>query len=156
MDLYLMQHGEALSAEQDPERPLTDTGRASVDLVATKAGAAGVRVPRCFHSGKLRAEQTARILMDEIGPRGDVEPRAGLGPNDPVAETADWLRDLDADGPVAVVGHLPFLERLVSLLVVGDEDARTVRFHNGGLVRLVSDADGSFSVDWVLTPELAC
>jgi phosphohistidine phosphatase len=31
MKLYLMQHGQAMAKEQDPERPLTQQGRQDVD-----------------------------------------------------------------------------------------------------------------------------
>jgi broad specificity phosphatase PhoE len=34
MDLYLMQHGQATTETEDPERPLTDAGRAAVQRVA--------------------------------------------------------------------------------------------------------------------------
>jgi phosphohistidine phosphatase len=67
MDLYLMQHGQATSDAENPERPLTDAGRAALQRVAARARAAGVRVGHCVHSGKLRAEQTARLLVSEIG-----------------------------------------------------------------------------------------
>ena len=56
----------------------------------------------------------------------------------------------------ALVGHMPFLGRLASLLVVGDEQAQVVGFQMGGLVKLEPkvDRDG-FSVAWALPPDLA-
>ena len=66
MDLYLMQHGQATTETEDPERPLTDAGRAAVQRVAKRAQAAGVRISGCLHSGKLRAEQTAQLLVTEV------------------------------------------------------------------------------------------
>jgi phosphohistidine phosphatase SixA len=61
MDLYLMQHGQAMTEAEDPERPLTEAGRAAVQRVAARARTAGVRIGHCVHSGKLPAEQTARL-----------------------------------------------------------------------------------------------
>ena len=57
---------------------------------------------------------------------------------------------------LALVGHMPFLGRLASLLVVGDEQAQVVGFQMGGLVKLEPkvDRDG-FSVAWALPPDLA-
>ena len=51
---------------------------------------------------------------------------------------------------------MPFLGRLASLLVVGDEQAQVVGFQMGGLVKLELkvDRDG-FSVAWALPPDLA-
>ena len=56
MALYLMQHGEATTEAENAGRPLTETGRAAVERVAARANAADVRIDRCVHSGKLRAE----------------------------------------------------------------------------------------------------
>ena len=79
MDLYLMQHGQATTETEDPERPLTDAGRAAVQRAAQRARAAGVRISGCLHSGKLRAEQTA-LLVAEIGLEPSIEARPGLAP----------------------------------------------------------------------------
>jgi phosphohistidine phosphatase len=159
MDLYLMQHGQATTEAENPERPLTDAGRAAVQRVAARARVAGVRVDHCVHSGKLRAAQTAQLLaqllMSEIGSGASVEARPGLAPNDPVTPAAQWLHGVTERQALALVGHLPFLERLASLLVAGDEEAQVVRFHMGGLVKLEpkNDRDG-FSVAWAIPPDL--
>jgi phosphohistidine phosphatase len=159
MDLYLMQHGEATAENVDPARPLTEAGKATVRRVAERAAAAGVRVDACVHSGKLRAEQTAQILFGAVGAVGagdGPQARDGLAPNDPVAPTAEWLRGLGPDDAVAVVGHLPFLGRLASTLIAGNEGAEVIQFRMGGLVKLVSASDRSgFAVAWALAPELA-
>jgi len=156
MDLYLMQHGEATAEEKDPERPLTEEGRASVQRVAEHARDAGVRGLRCVHSGKLRAEQSAQLLASALGGGSTAENRSGLSPNDPVEPVAEWLRGLPADQAVALVGHLPFLDRLASLLVAADADAHVVRFRMGGLVKLEPKPDGDgFSVAWFVPPDLA-
>ncbi|MDX5399096.1 MAG: histidine phosphatase family protein [Actinomycetes bacterium] len=131
---------------------MTAAGRAEVEAVAARAHVLGVRADRCVHSGKLRAEQTATILADALG--ATPEARSGLSPSDPVGPVADWLRtEATAAGGLAVVGHLPFLDRLASVLVAGDEHAHVVRFRNAGLVALAETEDG-FAVSWVLLPEL--
>ena len=156
MDVYLMQHGVAASAEEDASRPLTVAGRIEVERVAAAAAAVGVRAGRCVHSGKVRAEQTARIVADALG--ASVQARPGLGPSDPVGPVADWLQAEARISPqaVVVVGHLPFLDRLASLLVAGDAGQHVVRFRNAGLVKLVPKGDTpGYSVVWILTPELS-
>lgn len=158
MDLYLMQHGVAVPEAEDPERPLTKEGRAAVERVARRAAAAGVRADLCMHSGKLRAEQTAEILAEALE-IPIVDARAGMSPGDPAGPLAEWLiREAGepGEGSIAFVGHLPFLDRLTSLLVAGDEAAGVLAFRNAALVKLVprSGADG-YSVEWVLPPALA-
>ncbi len=153
MDLYLMQHGAATAEAENPDRPLTAEGRDDVERVATRARAAGVRADRCLHSGKLRAEQTAAILAEAL--ESTCESRAGMNPGDSVAPLARRLGE-QADGTVVIVGHLPFLDRLASLLVAGREDGQVLRFVNAGLVRLVPKSSGTgFAVAWVLVPDLA-
>ena len=157
MDVYLMQHGVASSAADDPARPLTPSGRLEVDQVAGRAAACGVRARRCIHSGKLRAEQSARIIGEALG--AQVGARGGLNPSDPVEPIADWLRNeskAHPDDAIALVGHLPFLDRLASVLIVGQPEAHPIRFENAGLVKLVPRQDGpGFAVAWILTPDLA-
>jgi len=157
MDIYLMQHGAATSPEEDPARPLTSSGRNAVNQVAARAAGCGVRADRCIHSGKLRAEQTARIIGEALGAR--VESLAGLNPSDPVLPIADMLGAEAGPAPgdgIVLVGHLPFLDRLASVLIVGHEEAHPIRFQNAGLVKLVPKDDASgFAVSWILTPDLA-
>ena len=151
MATYLVQHGKALSKAQDPTRPLSDEGRAQTRRIAEVAAGYGVRVARIEHSGKLRAEQTATIIAEQLRPPGGVGQRDGLAPNDdvvPVAAAADPGSDL------MLVGHLPFMERLVGQLVVQDADRRPFKFQGGGIVCLDRDERG-WHIRWTLMPEIA-
>ena len=155
MDVYLMQHGEAAAEAADPARPLTDEGRAIVTQVASRAQAAGVRIDRCLHSGKLRAEQTAEVLAAAVRP-ASVDARDGLAPNDPISPVLEWLPEHPGTDSVAVVGHLPFLDRLASALVAGDQDAHVIDFQMGALVKLVPKPErAGYAVAWVLAPDIA-
>jgi phosphohistidine phosphatase len=155
MNVYLMQHGEAAAKADDPARPLTVPGRAAVTRVAYHAQAAGVRVDHCLHSGKLRAQQTAQILAAAVG-SGPVDPHDGLAPNDSIAPMAEWLHGRSEDESVAVVGHLPFLDRLASKLVAADENAQVISFQMGGLVKLIPKPDrAGFAIAWILVPDIA-
>ena len=150
-----MQHGEATAEADNPARPLTDAGQAAVARVASRAQAAGVRIDQCLHSGKLRAQQTAELLAAAVA-GGRVESRGGLAPNDPITPTVDWLVAQPEDASIAVVGHLPFLDRLASSLVAGNQEVRVISFQMGGLVKLVPKPDrGGFAVAWVLAPDIA-
>jgi len=153
VDVYLMQHGEAVPADIDPARPLTEAGRRSVGAVAAHAAACGVHIDRIVHSGKLRAEQTAAILAEALGCR-TVDRVDGLSANAAVQDAADALVDPTRPGSLAIVGHLPFLDRLAALLVAGDCTAQVVAFRNAGLVKLVP-AEFGFAVAWAITPEVA-
>jgi len=147
-----MQHGEAKPESEDASRPLTERGRLEVERVARHAARLGLGIALVEHSGKLRARQTADIVASHLQPHPRVEQRTGLAPNDAPGELARAL--LDPCEPRLLVGHLPHLTRLASLLVVGDAARPMLSFRMGALVALTREADG-FRLRFVLTPELA-
>jgi len=151
MELYLVQHGEAKSKAEDPQRPLTERGREEVQRVAAFAARAGLKVSPVRHSGKRRAEETASILAERLSPAKGVLAVSGLAPMDDVRPIAQALRKETA--PLMLVGHLPFMDRLAGLLVTGDPDRSVVRFRRGGIVCL-EGAGAAWAVKWVITPEL--
>ncbi len=151
MELYLVQHGEAKSEAEDPARPLTERGREEVRRVARAAARAGVRVARIAHSGKLRARETADLLAAELRPATGVAELAGLAPLDDPATAQGAVAQLTR--PALLVGHLPHLGRLASLLVVGDAEREIVAFRMAAIVCLAS-AEDRWRVQWILTPDL--
>jgi phosphohistidine phosphatase len=153
MRLYLVQHGEARSKEEDPERPLTEQGCDDVAQVAAFARRAGVEVHQIRHSGKRRAEETAAILAEHLQPAAGMVALPGLAPKDDVTEVAELLNR--ETRPLMFVGHRPFMDRLAGLLLAGDVNQTVVRFQRGGVVCLERDpATRTWSVLWVITPEL--
>jgi len=152
MKLYLAQHGNAVTKEEDPERPLSEQGEQDVRSMASRLGDAGVQVTRVWHSGKPRAVQTAEILARRILSGRKIECIKGLAPNDPVAEFAS---DADVwDENMLVVGHLPFMSRLVSLLIIGNAEHELVRFSPGSVVCMERNDADRWCIDWMLRPEL--
>ncbi|HUE14440.1 MAG TPA: phosphohistidine phosphatase SixA [Planctomycetaceae bacterium] len=149
--LYLVRHGEAVSKDEDPARPLTQAGWLAVERIAGWAAGADIRLDEIVHSGKLRAEQTAEILADYLMPAKGSNVRRGLGPDDDVRPFADSLAA--ADRTLMIVGHLPFLGRLLSQLVVGDADRPVVQFEVAGLVGL-QFRDGQWTITCVVDPDL--
>ncbi|MFV1973423.1 MAG: phosphohistidine phosphatase SixA [Thiohalobacterales bacterium] len=151
MRLYLVQHGEAVAKDVDPERPLSEQGVHDVTAIAGALRHAGIRVERVWHSGKCRAEQTAEILAKQVVRAAAVEPVDGIHPNDPVAVFAEDADVWDQD--TLVVGHLPFMARLVSLLASGDPEQAVVRYSPGSVVCL-ERRDTDWVILWMLRPEL--
>lgn len=152
MKLYLAKHGKACSKEEDPARPLNEEGRADVARMADFLQGAGIRVERVMHSGKLRAEQTALALAGAIAPGVEVEVSGLLDPNeDPRA--LDWQSE-SWDRDTLIVGHLPYMGRLVSHLVVEDDRVSLVTYEPGSIVCLERDLQGQWHIDWMIRPEL--
>jgi phosphohistidine phosphatase len=148
MKLYLQQHGEACNKEVDPERPLTDKGQQDIDRLAAFLGASGVRVARVMHSGKLRAAQTAARMAESLAPGVEVETSDQLAPNDDPGAFDLPCKGTNAD--VLVVGHLPFMARLVSYLLIGDEGLSLVSFNPGTIVCLEQGSDEHWQLCWMM------
>ena len=105
--IYLVHHADALPPEADPQRPLSGVGRASADLLAKDAAARGIKPVAIWHSGKLRARQTAEAFLRACNPLAEFSAIRGLQPGDP----PEWIRDLVAGETreVMLVGHMPHL-----------------------------------------------
>ena len=142
-----MHHGEAVGPEVDPRRPLSLRGRMSVDALAADAAARRVQPEVFWHSGKLRARQTAEPFRSACNPLADVAAVRGLQPDDPPGWIADSLAGEPRD--VMVVGHMPNLQLVLTLLLSRDEPS-SVAFPPHGLVAL-EHADGKWHERWRLT-----
>jgi phosphohistidine phosphatase len=154
MKLYLIQHGEAKYEIEDPDRSLTSKGEKEVMSVSKVASGFHIIPSKVFHSGKLRAKQTAEIFASALKiPDPSVQPVQGLNPNDDVHPWAKRISKEKED--LMFVGHLPFLEKLTSFLLYGNENARPVLFHYGAIVCLDQKEDKGWAVRWILTPEMA-
>jgi phosphohistidine phosphatase len=152
MKLYLVQHGAACAKEVDPQRPLSDAGRADVERLSAFLGQSGVRVGRVIHSGKLRAEQTARCLAAAVAPGVEIESSGIINPNDN-PRAFDWQSG-SWDHDTLVVGHLPFMAKLVAHLVNGDENRPVAAFQPGSMVCLERQDGSDWQINWMIRPEL--
>lgn len=158
MEIYLIQHAESVPEGQDPTRPLSDEGKATMEKVGAVAARMKIKPSQILHSGKLRAKQTAELLALHLGLSDKVQEKQGLGPLDRVAPVANWLKEDATRGltTVAIVSHLPFLDKLASLLVVEDENIGVVSFQHGAIAKLVPRPEGpKYAVQWVITKQLA-
>ncbi len=152
MRLYLVQHGEAKSKEEDPDRGLTDKGIRDVEKVAVALKSLNLRIDSHWHSGKTRARLTAEILHPSIASSCELIERDGLSPNDPVGDLKQVIEEGGAD--IMIVGHLPFLNRLAALLVIADENSDVVTFQNGGILCLEYRETDNWSIVWMIIPEV--
>lgn len=153
MLLYLLQHGEAVPEKEDPDRPLTLNGRADIDRLADFLVGSRVHIARIVHSGKLRAESSAAIISGKLPNRPLVQQHDRLLPGD----SPEWLADAAAGWTedTLVVGHQPFMGRLVSRLILGKEPPVVVDFVPGTIACLARrGVTGAWFLAWMLTPGL--
>ena len=110
MQLFLVHHGDAVGPEVDPRRPLSPVGRASVDRVAALAAARGARPLVVWHSGKLRARQTAEAFWRACNALAEFSATKDLQPDDPPTWIRDRLRGESRD--ILIAGHFFDLPQL--------------------------------------------
>lgn len=147
--LYLVHHGDAIGPEVDLRRPLSPWGRQSVVRLAAAAAARGVRPAVVWHSGKLRAKQTAEEFWRACNAMATFAATRDLQPGDPPAWMRDRVRVETSD--ILIAGHYPHLPRLLTLLVTGQDDG-SILFPPHGVVALESqDLGASWTETWRLS-----
>ena len=152
MNLYLVQHAIAKSKEDDPDRPISDEGFQEMnEFITFVKENVNIKISSIFHSGKTRAHQTAETISRKIAPSVLVKTVEGMNPMDDVQLISDRLKSMTTD--TMLVGHLPHLSKLASLLLTGDATKEIVRFSNSGIVCLNNDF-GEWVVVWTLVPEI--
>ena len=153
MRLYLVQHGEAVTKAVDPERPLSEQGRADVERLASWMGEQGVEVDQILHSGKTRARQTAELLEGLLKSGGEILQQDGLAPNDSPAAILDTLYNQGED--VLVASHLPLVDRVLGLAIAKDSDQHLADFQPGTVAGIQRDSEGSWRLFMFARPRLA-
>lgn len=114
MRLYLLRHGEALSAAEDPEKGLSEIGKKQVIKVAKCMKALDLQIDQIYHSTKKRAQMTAELFATVFG-KLPLAAQEGLGPDD---DPYPWISRLQQEeSSILLVSHLPFLIMLAEALL---------------------------------------
>ena len=117
MRLALVHHADAVGPDVDSQRPLSERGRAQARQLADRLTIATRELPALsgwmptaiWHSGKLRARQTAEAFVS-LNPFAEFKAVPGLRPDDPAEIFMTRLADQTAD--LIVVSHMPLLPAL--------------------------------------------
>jgi len=153
MNLYLVQHGQAKSKEEDPERPLTEFGENNTKKIANYISErCNVNINRIIHSGKKRSFQTSEIFSSRLKPPEGIVFEKEL---EPMSAPWGWVERLKYIGEdIMIVGHLPHLKRLSSLLLCQDENKNVIDFQNSGVVYLNRNESGIWSIKWIIVSSI--
>lgn len=149
--ILLCQHGEAKSESEDRARPLTEKGREEVERVARFLSDRALGIDRIFHSGKRRAYETAEIFGRYLKPKEGIIEISGIDPLDEPDIIVPKIEGLK--GSTMIVGHLPHLARLLSLMLTGSKGYNLLKFRMGGAVGLIKE-DSGWAISWVVTPDI--
>ena len=152
MKLLLVQHAEAFAKSEYLDRPLTEHGALQIMQVTEFLKPMRLSVNAVWHSGKTRALQTAKVICTAVACPNRVEVHTGLNPEDDVTLIAEEIENESRD--ILIVGHLPFLEKLTSWLLVGNDRLSPVKFEKAAVVCLEKTPDRLWQVVWIITPTL--
>jgi len=151
MRLYIVQHGDSLPKDADPDRPLSDRGRADIQRLTEWLSSHNVQIAQVLHSGKTRAKETAEILRPLLKSPGQFYEGQGLAPNDSPEAFLYQLGDSKKDTLVA--GHMPFVARIVSQALTGAPDRQLVEFVPGSVAGLERSDGASWRLFMFARPE---
>jgi len=72
----------------------------------------------------------------------------------PMDDVKAFAKKLDSASNTMIVGHLPFMERLVSYLTVYSLEYRVLKFQNSGIVCLDCEKEDWY-IKWTLNPNIS-
>ena len=146
--LYLARHAHALDdAPSDDARPLSPKGHKQMKRLAQGLrGSSRLAPDLIWHSGLLRAEETAAALKSGLALDAPLLRKPGLAPNDDPHESHAALDALDQS--CLVIGHDPHLSSLASLLLTGASGFERVVFAKASILCLSRMKAGQQSTPW--------
>ena len=152
MNLYLVQHAEAVSKEENPDRPLTEKGKKDAQKSVRFLKNNNTKIDIIWHSSKTRAIETANIFKEGLELSCNIQKREDLSPNDPVDKFIGELKSSNED--IMIVGHLPFLQKLASSLLIGSAQQSIISFKQAGVVCLSRQEEDSWQIIFHIIPDL--
>jgi len=152
MKLYLVQHGEATDKDIDPDRPLTDKGHDDIRKMSELLKCSNIELEQVIHSGKLRAKETAEYYVKLLSTPSSLIENNNINPKDELSPLIDEIESWNSD--TLIVGHLPYLAKLSSMLLANNDATLSVSFKPGTVVCLERDDNNNWSLNWMIRPEL--
>jgi phosphohistidine phosphatase len=160
VNIFLLRHGIAAEPgapgiKTDAERPLIPKGEQRIRAAAVAMEKMGLSFDAIISSPFLRAKQTAEIVAKILKLEKKLAISSDLIPGGNPEALIRHLNDLKpAPENILLVGHEPFLSRLIALLASGGM-AATIDMKKGSLCKLEAE-DLEYghcaTLKWLLTP----
>jgi phosphohistidine phosphatase len=150
MILILIRHGNAAKPEGENHLRLTARGKKEVARSAQALQSRQMNLETIWHSPKPRAVETAGILWAKAGnPQTLLEEKKELAPEGDFRKIYEDLM-VEKPGCVAMVSHLPFLEKMVYLIQEQMDLSSPLEFPTAGIQ--VFRWDGKWEHLWTNNP----
>ena len=160
MNLYLLRHAIAeersgSSPAGDAQRRLTQEGARKMRRIAKGMKASKLSFDLILTSPYPRARETATIVAETFGAVKKVELAPALAPHGNPKQLIDDLHRHHPDRKhVLLVGHEPYLSRLISLLLTGDT-RMVINLKKGGWCKLTTEKlqyGRCANLEWLIAP----
>ncbi|OGT53863.1 MAG: phosphohistidine phosphatase SixA [Gammaproteobacteria bacterium RIFCSPHIGHO2_12_FULL_41_15] len=152
MRLYCLRHGEAEADLVDHDRILNEQGRLDVSRLGERLAQLDVHINKIYHSGVVRAEQTAQIIAEKLKFTSDLTVMPELFGGGGIALIADMIQHWQDDS--LLVSHMPFVSELVSYLVTGQSHQTLMAFPPATLALLERVKPGIWRLLSILPPSV--
>lgn len=159
MNLFFLRHGKAEPRSPrwrpDSKRPLTRDGEKLMTEVARGAEALGLSFDLILTSPYVRALRTAEILADVYGAKKLFETKNLVSEADPKHIIDEINEHFASIKQIVLVGHEPYMTRLIGTLIAGPGVAIAIDLKKSGLCKLSIEKlvfGKCASLNWLLTP----
>jgi len=165
MNIFILRHGIASDPGEDglpkklpdAERPLSTKGKQRLGEVTWAMRKMELEFDAVLASPLLRTRQTAQMVTEALGWKHKVILSDHLAPEGSPKSLIEQVNGLHAPVKnVLVVGHEPYLSRLIALLTTGGTTA-LIDLRKGGLARLDVEKELRYArcatFRWLLTPK---
>ena len=148
MKVYLTHHANALSAQQDPERHLSEVGVCEAERLGMFMKVIDAIPSQIIHSDKQWTRETAERVAANLGQPVPVSvSNYGIAPEDPVEPFIDQVEL--GEGDIMMAGHGDFLLRASAKLLTGNERRWVLEFSPGnGTTFCLENNKGVWKVVW--------
>ncbi|HEY1717005.1 MAG TPA: phosphohistidine phosphatase SixA [Verrucomicrobiae bacterium] len=160
MNIFILRHGIAVEPgapgiKTDAERPLVPKGEQRLRAAVAAMEKMDLSFDAIISSPYLRAKETAEIVAKHFKLEKKLAFSGDLIPGGNPQALIRQLNDLKtAPENILLVGHEPYLSRLIALLATGNPGA-TIEMKKGGLCKLEAEEleyGHCATLKWLLTP----
>jgi phosphohistidine phosphatase len=161
MNIFILRHGIAVERgtkgfEKDSERPLTPKGKRQLKKSTAAMKKMKLHFDLILSSPYERAKKTAEIVAEGLKLKKRLKFSDLLKYESEPMELIGQLAQLKpAPTDLLLVGHEPYLSRLISLFISGSE-GMAMDLKKGGLCKLEAEkirAGRCAHIEWLLTPK---
>ncbi len=154
MEIYFVRHGEAqdkVGGMKDEDRPLTSFGAATIAHLGRSLKGIIKRFDLILTSPFLRARQSADILGNIFGNKGEISVSNSLIAGSPPNELLNEIKKSDASH-ILIIGHQPYLGSYINFFTGTKEDDMSIRTATCALVETCELKKDKGKLLWIKEP----